>query len=65
MNSRTLARLGLAPDAAVRVVQNGGEAMLSSALDESVPDNCVRLATAHESTRTLGSMFGRISVEAV
>ena len=65
MNARTLARLGLTADVAVRVVQNGGEAMLASALDESVPDNCVRLATAHESTRTLGSMFGAISVEAV
>jgi NADH-quinone oxidoreductase subunit G len=39
--------------------------MLKASLDNGVPDGCVRVATAHISTRTLGPMFGPIAVEAV
>ena len=64
-SAETLARLRLADGAAVRVRQGNGEAMLKVALDNGVPDGCVRVAAAHASTRTLGPMFGPIAVEGV
>jgi NADH-quinone oxidoreductase subunit G len=64
-NAATLSRLGLADGAAARVRQGTGEAMLKVSLDNGVPDGCVRIAAAHSSTRTLGPMFGPVTVEPV
>ena len=63
MHGATIARLGLADGAAVRVRQGDGEAILTVAIDAGVPEGCVRIAAAHPSTRTLGPMFGPIAVE--
>ena len=63
VNPSTLAQLKLAEGAAVRVRQDGGEAMLTVAVDRSVPDGCMRIATAHATTSGLGAMFGPIAVE--
>ncbi|MGH8687929.1 MAG: molybdopterin-dependent oxidoreductase, partial [Burkholderiales bacterium] len=63
MNARLLQRLGLAAGLPVRVTQDGGEARLEAALDERLPDDCVRVAAAHPSTAGLGSMFGAVGVE--
>ena len=63
MNAATLARLKLSEGTAVSVKQNGGEAILTVALDAGVPDACVRIAAAHAATRTLGAMFGAVAVE--
>ena len=53
---------GLAAGAKVVVRQAGGEATLDLAVDGSVPDGCVRVAAAHESTAALGPMFGPLEL---
>ncbi|HTR57726.1 MAG TPA: NADH-quinone oxidoreductase subunit NuoG [Casimicrobiaceae bacterium] len=62
-SAATLARLKLAAGAAARLRQDGGEAMLTVAVDNGVPDGCVRIAAGHRATSTLGAMFGPITVE--
>ncbi|MFI4939865.1 MAG: molybdopterin-dependent oxidoreductase, partial [Burkholderiales bacterium] len=56
-------KLGLAEGAQVRVKQGSGSALLTAALDRTLPDNVVRVAAAHASTAGLGAMFGAITVE--
>jgi len=63
MHADTLAKLGLAAGAQVRVRQGQGEAVLAAVEDAAVPAGCVRVAAAHASTAQLGEMFGQISVE--
>ena len=62
-NSRTLAAFNVAAGDKVRARQGDASALLEIALDESVPDGVVRIAAAHESTATLGPMFGPITLE--
>jgi len=59
MNSRTMQKLGIAAGQQVMV----NEARVPAALDDGVPDECVRLATAHSSTIGAGAMFGAVKVE--
>ena len=63
MNGRLAARLGVTPKDQVLVKQNAGQARLDVALDDRLPDDCVRVAAAHASTAALGPMFGTVSVE--
>src|SRR3954454_8487040 len=63
MNSRMLAHLGVAAGQPVSVKQGDGEARLVAALDDKLPDECVRVSAAHQTTAQLGSMFGTITVE--
>ena len=63
MNPATLAELGLAHGAQVRVRQDRGDAVLMACADADVPSGCVRVASAHETTASLGEMFGPINVE--
>jgi len=63
MNAKLMTRLGLSGDDSVLVRQEGGQARLKAALDERVPDDCVRVAAAHPSTASLGAMFGAVEVE--
>lgn len=63
INEQTLAQLGLADGAEVRVKQGAGEVVLLAKADNNVPVSCVRVAAAHASTAALGDMFGLISVE--
>jgi NADH-quinone oxidoreductase subunit G len=65
VHAATLARLSIADGAAVRVRQDGGEAILTIAADDGVPEGCLRIAAAHPSTRTLGPMFGPVAIEGV
>jgi NADH-quinone oxidoreductase subunit G len=65
MNSRLMAKLGAADGQPVRVTQGEGEARLRAALDDKLPDDCVRIAAAHASTAPLGPMFGALQVERV
>ncbi len=62
-NGAVLARLGLKPGDAVRVKQDGGEALLEAARDDALPDGALRVAAAHPATAALGAMFGEITVE--
>ena len=63
MNSRLLARLGVAAGQPVAVKQGEGEARLMAARDDKLPDDCVRIAAAHPITAKLGPMFGTVSLE--
>ncbi len=65
MNARLLSRLGLAANEPVRVRSAGGEARLQAALDEGMPDECVRIAAAHPATAALGPMFGAVALERI
>ncbi|HWA39003.1 MAG TPA: molybdopterin-dependent oxidoreductase, partial [Burkholderiales bacterium] len=65
MNARMLQRLGAVAGQKVRVTQGHGSATLAVALDDGVPDDCVRVAAAHPSTAALGPMFGTLTVEKV
>jgi NADH-quinone oxidoreductase subunit G len=63
MNVKLMQRLELAPGMPLRLRQGRGEAALAAALDERLPDDCVRVAAAHPSTAGLGAMFGGITLE--
>ncbi len=63
MNGRLMQRLGVSAGQPVLVRQGEGEARLAAALDERLPDDCVRVAAAHPSTAGLGAMFGALTVE--
>jgi NADH-quinone oxidoreductase subunit G len=63
MNRKLLQQLGVAEGQPVLVRQGEGSARLAAALDERLPDGCVRVAAAHASTAALGPMFGGLSVE--
>jgi len=65
MNASTLQGLGVAAGQPVRVRQGEGEARLFAALDERLPDRCVRVAAAHSSTSGLGAMFGALTIEKI
>jgi len=63
MNGATLAGLGLAAGAKVRVKSAAGSIELEAAQDDAVADRAVRIAAAFEQTAALGGAFGEISVE--
>jgi NADH-quinone oxidoreductase subunit G len=62
MNSRLLARLGIAAGQPVLVNES---VKLMAALDDKLPEDCVRIAAAHPSTAALGPMFGTVTLSKV
>src|SRR5687767_3542228 len=62
MNSRLLARLNVA---AGQPVLANGSVKLMAALDDRLPDECVRIAAAHPSTAGVGRMFGPVELARV
>jgi len=56
-------RLGVNPGDKVRVSQGTTTIVIDCAIDRGLPDNVVRVASAHTSTAALGPMFGAILVE--
>jgi NADH-quinone oxidoreductase subunit G len=56
-------KLDVAPGAKVRVSQGTTTIVIDCEIDGRLPDNVVRIASAHVSTAALGPMFGAISVE--
>ena len=62
MNSRLLAKLGVAAGQPVRVNSN---VKLMAALDDKLPDGCVRIAAAHPTTAGVGPMFGTVTLTRV
>ena len=62
MNGRLLHKRGVAAGQPVIVRQGGGAARLPAALDDKLPDDCVRVAAAHPSTAGLGAMFGSLEL---
>jgi NADH-quinone oxidoreductase subunit G len=63
MNSRLMGELGVAARQFVLVKQGAGEARLMAALDDKLPDGCVRISAGHASTAALGAMFGTVQVQ--
>ncbi|MGV3743417.1 MAG: NADH-quinone oxidoreductase subunit NuoG [Burkholderiaceae bacterium] len=49
----------------VRVSQGQGSAVFAAGIDSKLPETVVRLSTSHDSTKSLGGMFGAVSVEKV
>jgi NADH-quinone oxidoreductase subunit G len=58
-------RLGLVAGDFLRVRQQGGEAIVPVAVDERLPEDCIRLAAARLETAALGAMFGTLTAERV
>ncbi len=65
MNALTLAGIGVAEGAQVKVRQARGEAVLTATVDAAVPAGVVRIAAAHPSTCGLDGLSGPITVERV
>jgi NADH-quinone oxidoreductase subunit G len=63
ISSALATELAVVDGAALTVTQGAGSALLNVGIDAGLPDNVVRIAAAHESTYTLGAMFGAVSVE--
>ena len=63
MNAKLLQKFGVAAGQPVIVRQGSGVAKLPAALDDKLPDDCVRVAAAHPSTAGLSAMFGSLGVE--
>ena len=56
-------KLGVTVGDKLRVSQGTTTIVIDCAIDRGLPDNVVRIASAHPSTAALGPMFGAISVE--
>jgi len=65
MNARLLQEIGVQAGGLVLVKQNGGEAGLAAALDDRLPDGCVRIAAGHPSTAALGAPFAPLKLEKI
>ena len=63
MSGILLDKLGVTAGDTVRVKQGDGEVQITAARDDKLPNNCVRVASAHPLTAALGGMFGEITVE--
>ena len=63
MNAKLAQKLGVAAGQPVLVRQGSGEAKLMAEIDAKLPDDCVRISTAHPSTATLAAMFGTLELE--
>jgi len=59
MNSRLLAKTGVAAGQPVLV---NGSVRLMAALDDRLPDECVRISAAHPATAGAGAMFGELQL---
>ncbi len=57
--------LGLQPGDRVRVLQDGGEAVLPFARDDRLPANVVRVAAGCRETAGLGALYGSVTLERV
>ena len=58
-------QLGLQAGAKVRLTQGEGAAVLAAIEDKTLAENTVRVAAGHQSTSSLGAMFGALGVERV
>ncbi len=65
MNRQAMLKLGASEGQAIVLKQGAGLAHLPLAIDDKLPDNCVRVAGAHPLTANLGGLFDPITVERV
>ncbi len=62
MNAKLMQSLGSADGDMLSVRSAAGEVRLKAALDNALPDDCVRISAAHGSTAALGPMFGALQL---
>ena len=60
MNAQTLASVGVAEGAEVRVSQGAGSIVLKAMRDDHLPASCVRVAAGYPATAMLGGMLDEI-----
>ncbi|MES2354937.1 MAG: NADH-quinone oxidoreductase subunit NuoG [Pseudomonadota bacterium] len=65
MNANLLQRLNIKAGGNVSIQQGEGSVVVKAVQDNSLPDNCVRIATSHPLTAVLGPMFGEVTLEAI
>jgi len=65
LNGKLFAQLNLVAGEKIKIIQGKGVAVLIAALDDKLPDGCVRIAAGHPSTAGLGAMFGAVTLERV
>jgi NADH-quinone oxidoreductase subunit G len=65
MNRALFEQLGLREGDALRVRQGAGEALVDAAIDDRLPDGCLRLAAARPETAALGALYGTVTAERV
>jgi NADH-quinone oxidoreductase subunit G len=65
MNRALADKLGLRDGDALRVVQDGGAAVVAYGIDDQLPADCVRLAAARAETATLGADDAPLVLERV
>lgn len=63
LSAAQFAQLSLKEGDYVKVSQGQGSATLPAMLGKNLPDNVVRIAAGHIATKSLGPMFGAITVE--
>ena len=62
VHSALLQKLGILPDTTVVLKQGSGQARVRIVSDDGLPQDVVRIATAHPATLTLGGMFDAIEI---
>ena len=65
MNQELLEKMAVQPGELVCIRQGAGKTILTAALENTIPADCVRVAAAHEKTSMLGEMFGSLTMERV
>ena len=65
MNAKLMQSLGVQQGGLVLVREGEGEVGLSAALDDKLPEGCVRIAAGHIATAGLASMFGAVTLEKI
>jgi len=65
MNAKLMQSLGVQAGDLVLLRQGEGEAGLTAALDDKLPDQCVRASAGHVATAGLGGLFGVLKVEKI
>ncbi|MFZ6844304.1 NADH-quinone oxidoreductase subunit NuoG [Undibacterium sp. RuTC16W] len=63
LSAAQFAKLSLKDGDYVKITQGHGSAVLPVVLGKNLPDNVVRLAAGHILTKSLGPMFGAVTVE--
>ncbi|MFZ6674398.1 NADH-quinone oxidoreductase subunit NuoG [Undibacterium sp. Xuan67W] len=63
LSAAQFAKLSLKDGDYVKITQGQGSAVLPVVLGKNLPDNVVRLAAGHILTKSLGPMFGAVTVE--